>query len=55
VVEHVGLTVEDDSVGEELFIAEVGAGFEVVEEAANAIEVVGGGELGDGEGEGATV
>lgn len=54
-VEHVGLAVEDDGVGEELFVAEVGPGFEVVEEEADAIKVIGGGKLGDGEGEGATV
>lgn len=54
-VEHVGLAVEDDGVAEELFVTEVGAGFEVVKEEADASEVVGGGELGYGEGEGATV
>lgn len=54
-VEHFGLAVEDDGVREELFVAEVGAGFEIVEEEADAIKVVRGGKLGDGEGEGATV
>ena len=41
--------------GEEFFVAEVGAGFEIVEEGADAGEVVGGGELGDGKGEGTAV
>lgn len=42
--------------GEEaMVVAKVGAGFEVVEEAVDSGEVVGGGEFGDGEGEGAAV
>lgn len=55
-VEHGGLAVEDDGVGKEALVAEVGSGFgEVVEELADSVEVVGGGEFGDGDGEGDAV
>lgn len=54
--EHVGLAVKDNGVGEEFFVAaEIGAGFEVVDQGADAGKVVRGGELGDDEGEVAAV
>lgn len=55
VVEHAGLAVEDDGVGEEALVAEVGAGLEVVEEGGDGVEGLGAGELGDGDGEGDAV
>lgn len=41
--------------GDETLRLEIGAGLEVLEELANDVEVVGVGELGDGDGEGDTV
>lgn len=55
VVEHAGLAIEDDGVGEEAVVAEVGAGLEVVEEGGDGGEGLGAGELGDGDGEGHAV
>ena len=55
-VEHVGLAVEDDGVREEPLGSEVRSGFETfLDVAAEAVEVAGGGEFYDGEGEGGAV